>query len=95
MGTHDEARLDVKFVDFMRRAGFDGWTSLWNTIYLVPEHIGNRGLIRHELMHLEQMRRDGKVRFMARYTWWLLRHGYQKNPHEIEARKAQANATPV
>lgn len=73
----------------MRRFGFDGWTSLWNVAYIVPEYITDHGLRRHELKHLEQMQRDGKLVYMLKYTWWLIRYGYLQNPYEVEARKAQ------
>lgn len=81
---------------YMKACGFAGWTSLWGTLYLVPEHINDPGLIRHEQKHLEQMARDGKLVFMVKYTWWLIRYGYRgPHPYEEEARKAQADATPV
>lgn len=75
---------------YLRLTGFKGWTSLWGVIYLYPGWENCDWLIRHERMHLEQMRRDGKARFMLRYTWWLLRYGYQDNPYEVEARAAEA-----
>lgn len=77
---------------WMRLWGFTGWSSLWGAIYVMPGFQHNKALIRHEAMHLEQMRRDGKARFMARYAWWTLRYGYQDNPYEAEARKAAEGA---
>ena len=74
---------------WMRLVGFQGWASLWGVAYIQPGFEHSQALQRHERMHLHQMRRDGKARFMARYTWWLLRHGYKRNPYEIEARAAE------
>lgn len=74
---------------YMRTFGFEGWASLWRTVYLLPGYESDEGLIRHEAMHLEQMERDGRVLFMVRYVWWLIRYGYQNNPYEVEARAAQ------
>jgi hypothetical protein len=41
------------------------------------------------MTHLEQMRRDGKVLYTIKYTWWMLRYGYKMNPYEVEARAAE------
>ena len=74
---------------YMRLCGFAGWASFWSTIYLVPERMFDQRLIRHELCHLEQIRRDGRLKFTVQYLYWLLRHGYQQNPYEVEARRAE------
>lgn len=76
---------------YMKLCGFKGWASLWNTIYLMPDHMDNQALIRHEAKHIEQMERDGKFVYMVKYIYWMLRYGYLANPYEIEARDAQFN----
>ncbi len=76
---------------YLRLTGFKGWTSLWGVIYLAPGWEKCDWLIRHESMHLEQMRRDGKFVFMLKYMYWFVRHGYTNNPYEIEARKAETD----
>lgn len=82
-----EARGLIK--SFMKLFGFLGWTSLWNTVYLMPGHKSNAVVVQHELIHIEQMRREGKLLFMLKYTWWLLTRGYKNNPYEVEARTSQ------
>lgn len=67
---------------------FLGWTSLWGDIYIKPGWEGEVALIKHEQMHLEQMRRDGKIVFMVKYCYWLGRYGYTNNPYEREARES-------
>jgi hypothetical protein len=74
---------------YLRACKFDGWTSFWKDIYLVPEHITNERLIRHESKHLEQIERDGRIKFSIKYAYWTMRHGYWNNPYEIEARAAE------
>ena len=74
---------------FMRLFGFVGWASFWRTAYFLPGGLDNRGLVAHELKHLEQIERDGRVVFTVKYVWWLVRYGYQNNPYEEEARAAQ------
>lgn len=73
----------------MRRAGFLGWASSWRVIYVLPGHEHNERLLRHERCHLEQIERDGRLKFSIRYLYWLARHGYWNNPYEIEARAAE------
>lgn len=73
---------------YMRACGFRGWTSLWNTIYYT-ELDPPDWLKRHERKHLEQMERDGKVKYMLKYIYFLIRYGYKDNPYECEARLAE------
>lgn len=63
--------------------------TLWNRVYVrearrLPQHI-----IRHELRHVEQWYALGPVKFLARYLWESLRHGYYNNPFEVDARSAE------
>lgn len=73
----------------MRLCGFRGWASFWNTIYLLPGSELDERLIRHEVAHLEQIERDGRLLFTLKYMWWLARYGYWNHPYEIEARAAE------
>ena len=79
----------------LRRMGFAGWTSFWNTIYVLPGHETDERLLRHERCHLEQIERDGRLLFGIRYLWWLARYGYWNNPYEIAARAAETDDTHV
>jgi hypothetical protein len=74
---------------YMQVCGFKGWASFWHTIYLMPGYEDNEQLIRHEVAHLDQIERDGRVLFTIKYLWWTLRYGYWNNPYEVEARKAE------
>jgi len=74
---------------YMKACGFQGWTSFWGVIYMAPGYELHQGLIRHERKHLEQMERDGKLVYLIKYSFWLLRYGYKMNPYEIEARAAE------
>lgn len=73
----------------MRKLGFKGWTSFWNTIYIVPGFENEAWLLNHEKKHLEQIQRDGRFKFTVVYLFWLLKYGYKMNPYEIEARAAE------
>lgn len=76
---------------YMKLCGFKGWASFWGDIYFLPGWENNIALIRHEQKHLEQIERDGIVKFALQYAWWFILHGYTNNPYEVEAR---ANERP-
>ena len=61
----------------------------WNTIYFLDKKmIKERKIIKHELKHFEQRKREGIIKFAVKYTYYLIKYGYRNNPYEIEARKA-------
>jgi hypothetical protein len=63
------------------------------TIHLhgVDRHqfLQNPAWVRHELKHVEQYQRLGKMNFLAQYLAEWIRHGYHNNRFEIEAREAE------
>ena len=78
---------------YMRLCGFRGWTSFWNTIYVLPGSENDERLLRHERKHLEQIERDGRLLFSIKYLYWLCRYGYKNCPYEVEARAAESKTT--
>lgn len=42
-------------------------------------------LLRHELEHIYQVRREGWIKFYVTYLWFNIRRGYKNNPYELEA----------
>lgn len=56
-----------------------------NTIFVRRGWQSDAGLITHERVHVEQMRRDGWLKFRILYFYYTLRYGYEKNPYEVEA----------
>lgn len=77
---------------FLRRFGYGAITAPWQTVYVLPERVRDAGLIRHEMVHVEQIKRLGAWRWTWQYLWGLLRHGYRDNPLEVEARKKSGAA---
>ena len=69
----------------MRRFDVAAITMPWRRAYILPEHEWDTALICHELVHIQQIERDGPWYFTVHYLWWLARHGYWKNPYEVEA----------
>ena len=75
---------------YMKSRGFIGWTSFWNCIYYIDRHhMYNKSLQRHELKHIEQINREGYIKFSFKYLWYSFKYGYKNNPYEIEAREAE------
>jgi hypothetical protein len=54
-------------------------------VYCLPQHIDDPIMRGHELVHFEQIDRDGLVRFCVQYLWWAWKFGYYANPYEVEA----------
>ena len=77
---------------YMRRCGFRGWASFWDTVYVLPGFEHDQRLLRHERKHLEQIERNGRLLFAIKYSWWTLRYGYYMNPYEVEARAAESKS---
>ena len=77
---------------YMNQMKFDGWTSFWDTIYIRESQMNNYPLRVHELTHLNQIKRLGRVRFACMYMYYQWKYGYWKNPSEVEAYAAQAAA---
>ncbi|WP_020409833.1 hypothetical protein [Hahella ganghwensis] len=46
-------------------------------------------LFKHELIHVEQVRRLGWWNFYVTYLWFQVAYGYKRNPFEVEAYKRQ------
>lgn len=53
-----------------------------------PDQVSVR-LYRHELEHVYQINRLGRIKFYAQYLWATVRHGYKQNPFEVAARELE------
>ena len=47
---------------------------------------------RHEDEHVRQFQLYGIPLFLIVYVWWQIRYGYDRNPLEVEARRAALRA---
>lgn len=74
----------------MRHLKCWGITMPWRTAYIGSHR--DPKVMRHELVHLAQIRRDGDVTFWTKYLWSSLRYGYRANPYEIEADRIAGTA---
>jgi hypothetical protein len=55
------------------------------------EFISNAGWVRHEMVHIDQFRRYGNLKFVLLYIIESIRKGYWNNRFEVEARRAETN----
>ena len=72
---------------FLGRATVAGIT-LGRTVWLAHGAALEPELLLHELRHVHQFAEDRA--FPLRYVWRSLRHGYQRNPYEADARQFAA-----
>jgi hypothetical protein len=63
------------------------------TIYLhntsKEDFLNNQRWLKHELVHIEQYRKHGLLKFLALYVWYSMKCGYYNNPFEVEAREGE------
>lgn len=45
---------------------------------------------RHEDCHKAQIKKEGWIKFMAKYVWYQFTMGYNNNPYEVEARQVSS-----
>jgi hypothetical protein len=71
--------------------------TLWRTVHLAPRAPLDAELLLHELRHVHQF--EVHRTFPLRYFWGSLRHGYEDNPYEADARafaqRRVTGATPT
>lgn len=64
-----------------------------NTIHLYnvskQQFLANEKWVKHEVCHLQQFKKYGKVIFILKYLWESIKHGYADNKFEAEARQAE------
>ena len=70
----------------LRRTGFAGVALAPWGIFVLPEHLSNQRLTQHEIVHWQQYKRMGVVKYYATYLYQVLRYGYRNAPMEREAR---------
>lgn len=86
------ARLAAKKLGTKNVAIVIGHTiHLWNAS--AAQLMNNERWLLHELKHVEQYERYGKLRFISSYLWESITKGYRNNKFEVEARAAIGEET--
>jgi hypothetical protein len=59
--------------------------TIYPFIFIKRKMKDNKVLLQHEMIHIEQVKRLGWLRFYITYLWYNFTRGYKKNPFEVEA----------
>ncbi len=68
------------------------WVNHWavtlptGTIYCVPEQLQNQQLLKHEQVHIDQIKRDSALGYAIKSVYYMFRYSRVENPYEAEAR---------
>ncbi len=93
--------IEVRIVENSFWASLGAWKlrssnvalTLGNSIHLhnvkKEDFLKNQKWVCHELVHVMQYQRYGKVRFIWKYIYESLRFGYHNCPMEVEARNRE------
>lgn len=70
----------------------DSIVAMIDPIFLNILTIGDNNLIpiklyKHEQVHIEQVKREGRFKFICKYLYYNIKYGYKNNPYEVEARE--------
>jgi hypothetical protein len=81
-----------RFALLFMRKGHKSWAITLGpvTFYSVPEYQVSTIWRKHEDCHKRQWRRYWYIGFAVLYLYYMARYGYQNNPFEIEALKAES-----
>ena len=66
---------------------------LWNTS--TQDFLKNKKWLHHELVHIQQFKQHGFIKFLFLYLLESLKNGYYNNKFEIEAREKENDDIPV
>ena len=66
---------------------------LWNTSK--QDFLKNKKWLHHELMHIQQFKQYGFIKFLFLYFLESLKNGYYNNKFEVEARGKENDEIPV
>ena len=44
----------------------------------------------HEACHIEQVKKEGRLKFVIKYLFYNIKYGYRNNPYEVEARSKES-----
>jgi|SRR4051794_21055723 hypothetical protein len=60
---------------------------LWNTSK--KDFVNNKRWLHHELVHIQQFKQYGFIKFLFLYLFESLKNGYYNNKFEVEAREKE------
>ena len=54
-------------------------------IVTIGDNLIDEKMYKHEKCHIEQVKREGRLKFLFKYLYYNIRYGYERNPYELEA----------
>jgi hypothetical protein len=90
--------LEVRIKENSKRAAMSAFNlkarklaMVWGDTILLfnttkEEFLQDERWVLHELRHILQSRKMGKFKFLSRYIWLGIIHGYHNHPYEVDAR---------
>jgi len=74
----------------MKASNYAGYASFWKTAYYRNSYyLSNPKVVKHETKHLEDIDRDGIIKYAIMYSYYQIKYGRHDNPYEVAARKAE------
>lgn len=58
-------------------------------IVTIGDNLIDEKMYKHEKCHIEQVKREGRLKFICKYLYYNLKYGYKQNPYEVEAREKE------
>lgn len=58
-----------------------------SNIITIGDNLITQDMYKHELCHVEQIKREGRLKFIFKYLYYNIKYGYINNPYEVEARE--------
>lgn len=59
---------------------------LLNIVTIEKPYQLNEKHYKHEERHIQQVKNEGRIKFIFKYLYYNFKYGYYNNPYEIEAR---------
>lgn len=60
-------------------------------IITIGDNLIDEKMYKHEKCHIEQVKREGRIKFLFKYLYYNIKYGYENNPFEVEARQKEKN----
>jgi hypothetical protein len=75
----------MKVIKFRKLGNILAMTLPFGYMLVREDIVGDSVVINHERIHLAQIKRDGTLKFYAKYFWEAINKGYRNISYEIEA----------
>lgn len=79
----------IRYSHWFVPRGYKAWVIAPYIFFRTSKEETTDRLFRHEMQHIYQVDKNGWLKFYIKYLWYSIRHGYQNNPYEVEARELQ------